>query len=64
MTILPFDTVAEAVAIANSTRYGLGAAVFGEDRKACRAVADKLETGMVAINEWGALSCKAISPSS
>lgn len=51
MTILPFKSINEAISISNSTRYGLGAAVFGEDARECQIVADKLEVGMVAVNE-------------
>lgn len=51
MTVIPYDTVEEGIAIANGTRYGLGAAVFGRDRSQCRRVANQLECGMVAINE-------------
>jgi len=51
MTVMPYDTIEEAVAIANSTRYGLGSAVFGNDKTECRQVAAALKTGMVAINE-------------
>lgn len=51
MTVMPYDTIQEAVHIANSTRYGLGSAVFGGDRKECRQVAEVLNVGMVAINE-------------
>ena len=53
MTVMPYDTVEEAVAIANSTRYGLGSAVFGSDKKECRTVAEVLKVGMVAINDFG-----------
>jgi acyl-CoA reductase-like NAD-dependent aldehyde dehydrogenase len=57
MTVMPYDTIEEAVAIANSTRYGLGSAVFGNDRTECRQVAAALKTGMVAINEYVAECC-------
>jgi succinate-semialdehyde dehydrogenase/glutarate-semialdehyde dehydrogenase len=40
----------EAVALANSSPYGLGAAVFGNDGARAQAVADRLESGMVFIN--------------
>ena len=40
----------EAVAIANDSPYGLGAAVFGSDVGRAREVADQLEVGMVGIN--------------
>lgn len=52
MNVIAFDTVEQAVQIANSTRYGLGSAVFGNDRAECRSVAKRLDVGMVAINEW------------
>jgi succinate-semialdehyde dehydrogenase/glutarate-semialdehyde dehydrogenase len=41
----------EAVALANSTDYGLGAAVFSGDLDRARAVADRIEAGMVFINQ-------------
>ncbi|QKT11820.1 NAD-dependent succinate-semialdehyde dehydrogenase [Rhodococcus sp. W8901] len=40
----------EAVELANSTRYGLGGAVFGSDPDRARAVADRIGSGMVWIN--------------
>ena len=51
MNVIPYDTVKQAIEIANGTRYGLGSAVFGNDRAECRSVAERLEVGMVAINE-------------
>lgn len=51
MNVIPFDTVEQAIDIANGTRYGLGSAIFGNDRAECRSVAERLEVGMVAINE-------------
>lgn len=49
--IMTYDTEREAVAIANATRFGLGASVFGPRRDSCRAVARALKCGMVNINE-------------
>jgi succinate-semialdehyde dehydrogenase/glutarate-semialdehyde dehydrogenase len=40
----------EAVALANSSPYGLGGAVFSADLDRARAVADRLDSGMVWIN--------------
>jgi succinate-semialdehyde dehydrogenase/glutarate-semialdehyde dehydrogenase len=40
----------EAVALANASPYGLGAAVFSSDGARAQAVADRLESGMVFIN--------------
>ncbi len=50
--VLAYDTVDEAVAIANSTRYGLNAVVWG-DLDEARAVAERIESGTVAINGGG-----------
>lgn len=44
-----FATLDEAVERANNSPYGLGAVVFG--RKDAQAVAEKLEAGMVGINQ-------------
>jgi betaine-aldehyde dehydrogenase len=35
LAILPYDTVEEAIAIANDTVYGLGAHVQGTDKDRC-----------------------------
>lgn len=53
--IMAYDSVDEAVQIANGTPYGLGASVFGRSRAQCRSVAAQLECGMVNINEYVAL---------
>ena len=50
LSILGYDTVDEAVAIANDTPYGLAAYVSGGDPEATRAVARRLRAGQVNIN--------------
>jgi aldehyde dehydrogenase (NAD+) len=50
--VFVYDTVDEAVAIANNSRYGLNALVWGDPDDA-RAVADRLRTGTVAVNGGG-----------
>ncbi len=50
--VMPYDDVAQAVALANESEYGLSAAVFGEEREA-REVASRLEAGAVSVNDGG-----------
>ncbi|TEA11922.1 Aldehyde dehydrogenase [Colletotrichum sidae] len=50
VAITPFKTEEEAVALANSTSYGLGAALFTRDIERGHRVAARLESGMVWIN--------------
>jgi aldehyde dehydrogenase (NAD+)/betaine-aldehyde dehydrogenase len=50
--VFAYDTVDEAVEIANNTRYGLNALVWGEPDEAM-AVAARLRTGTVALNGGG-----------
>ncbi len=50
LTILGYDTVDEAVAIANDTPYGLAAYVSGTDVEQVRQVAGRLRAGQVNIN--------------
>jgi acyl-CoA reductase-like NAD-dependent aldehyde dehydrogenase len=51
--VIPYDTIDEAIEIANGTRYALGASVFGPDKYECLDVAKQLECGMVSINDFG-----------
>ncbi|QGN33397.1 succinic semialdehyde dehydrogenase [Microlunatus sp. Gsoil 973] len=51
VTVQPFDTDDEAVGLANDSRYGLNASVFGRNARRARSVAGRLEAGMVNINE-------------
>ena len=51
-TVMAYDAVDEAVALANDSRYGLNALVWGDPEEA-RDVALRLETGTVAINGGG-----------
>ncbi|WP_107310868.1 aldehyde dehydrogenase family protein [Burkholderia metallica] len=50
LAILPYDTVEEAIAIANDTVYGLGAHVQGTDKELARAVAARIRAGQVHLN--------------
>jgi acyl-CoA reductase-like NAD-dependent aldehyde dehydrogenase len=49
--VSPYDTLDEAVALANSTRYGLQAGIFARDAKTALLAARSLEFGGVTVNE-------------
>ncbi len=49
LCVFPYETEEEAIRIANDTRYGLNAGVYGEKEKAI-AVAKKIEAGNIYIN--------------
>lgn len=53
VTVTPFDTDNEAVAIANSTRYGLADYVWTSDLERGRRLSQQLRSGTVAINTTG-----------
>lgn len=50
LCIIAYETVDEAVAIANDTVYGLGAHVQGQDLDLARAVAARIRAGQVHLN--------------
>ena len=55
--MLAYDTVDEAVAIANDSDYGLAGAVYSADPDAALAVARRLETGTVGVNWYAFDPC-------
>jgi acyl-CoA reductase-like NAD-dependent aldehyde dehydrogenase len=52
VAIVPFDTEAEALAIANDTTYGLSAGVFTRDLDRAWRVTRGLKAGQVYVNTW------------
>ncbi len=48
-----------AVEVANGTSFGLSASVFGRDRARARRIADRLQAGMTAINDFGGMTYMA-----
>lgn len=54
LSIIPYDTVEEAIEIANDSVYGLSGGVFGPEEKAFE-VANKIRTGTIVINNGSQL---------
>lgn len=52
VTIMPFDTEEEVIAMANSTEYGLSATVWTSNLKRAHRMADQLQSGIVWLNSW------------
>jgi acyl-CoA reductase-like NAD-dependent aldehyde dehydrogenase len=50
VTVARVADLAEGVARANASRYGLGSAIFARDVKAAMAAARSLRSGMTAVN--------------
>ncbi|MFC3051979.1 aldehyde dehydrogenase family protein [Kordiimonas pumila] len=50
LSIMTYETVEEAIDMANDSEYGLSGYVWGVDKAAAYAVAAELRTGMVHIN--------------
>ncbi|HWV85113.1 MAG TPA: aldehyde dehydrogenase family protein [Capillimicrobium sp.] len=49
--IAPFETVEEAIALANDTRYGLAGYVFSADLRRAWRIAEAIEAGSVWVND-------------
>jgi aminomuconate-semialdehyde/2-hydroxymuconate-6-semialdehyde dehydrogenase len=52
VTLQPFDTEDEVLAMANSTQYGLACTVFTENLSKAHRVAGKIKSGIVWVNCW------------
>ncbi len=52
VTVTPFDSAEEAIALANGTRYGLSASVWTRDLQKAHRVAAALDSGTVWVNTW------------
>lgn len=56
LSLIPFDTVEDAISIANDTDFGLAAGVWTTDLSRAHHVAGRLHAGTVWINTYRALS--------
>ena len=56
MSLLPFDTEDEVIAMANDSDYGLGSGVFTENIARAHRVSQRLRSGICWINTYRAVS--------
>jgi succinate-semialdehyde dehydrogenase/glutarate-semialdehyde dehydrogenase len=53
LPVMPVADWTEAVRLTNSTRYGLTGSIWTKDIDLARAIASKLDVGVVGFNEHG-----------
>lgn len=56
MSIVPFDTEAEAIAMANDSVYGLGSGIFTQNLARAHRVSKKIKAGICWVNTYRAIS--------
>jgi betaine-aldehyde dehydrogenase len=52
LSVLPYDTLEEAIGIANSTSFGLSAGIWSNDINEALTAARDLRAGTVWVNRW------------
>jgi acyl-CoA reductase-like NAD-dependent aldehyde dehydrogenase len=52
-SVVPFNSMEQAIELANKTQYGLGASVWTQNDKTAETMARAIKSGMVWINEFG-----------
>jgi aldehyde dehydrogenase (NAD+) len=53
VVVIPFDSIDEAVDIANDSPYGLSGAVYARDEELATSIARRVRTGQISVNSWG-----------
>ena len=61
LSVIPFDTEEEAIAIANDIRFGLAAGVWTRDLRRATRVCERLQAGTVWVNTYMPVS-NAVPP--
>ncbi|MCR9253342.1 MAG: aldehyde dehydrogenase [bacterium] len=52
VTLMPFDTVEEAVELGNDTTYGLAATIWTTNLKLAHNIGHQIQAGIIWINTW------------
>ena len=59
MPVMSFETLEEAIELANNTEYGLAAYIWTNDLNTAVKASEAVEFGIVGINEWAAHATEA-----
>ena len=59
LAVIPFETEAEAIAIANDSRFGLAAGIWSRDISRVMRVSRAIQAGTVWVNTYRALAAQA-----
>ena len=52
VSLIPFESEAEAIGMANATDYGLSASIWTDDSEKAQRVAGKIDAGVIWLNCW------------
>jgi acyl-CoA reductase-like NAD-dependent aldehyde dehydrogenase len=52
LSVIPYDTEAEALAIANNSEFGLGGSIWTGDKERGEALARRVQTGSIGLNHY------------
>ncbi|KAK6065407.1 aldehyde dehydrogenase [Seiridium cupressi] len=52
VTVMPFETEEEAIAIVNESKYGLTSIIFSSNQERCWRYLEKVDVGMVWVNNY------------
>lgn len=50
--VIPYDSLAEAIDIANDSPYGLSGTIYAKDTQLAERIARQIRTGQISINAW------------
>ncbi|KXX58918.1 aldehyde dehydrogenase [Rhodococcus sp. LB1] len=50
--VIPFDSVEEAIDLANDSDFGLSGAVYASENDLAESIARRIRTGQVSVNSW------------